>query len=125
MSREIWSEIVNDVKNSNLTNEQLIEIFNTNFTISKKDFTIEARKKQFACIIGQMGKEYPREMLVEFYNYWTEISINGKKFRYEKEKVFDVKLRLQRWHKNSKNGKKHNISEAKSIADRILSGELS
>lgn len=80
------------------------KIFNQR--VSKKDSTIETRKKQFACIIGQLGSEYKREMLVEFYNYWTETSINGKKLRYEKEKVFDVKLRLARWHKNSKANEK-------------------
>ena len=106
MSREIWKEIINKSTRSTEKLQDLVSELDANYTVSKKDSTIETRKKQFACIIGQLGSEYKREMLVEFYNYWTETSINGKKLRYEKEKVFDVKLRLARWHKNSKANEK-------------------
>lgn len=130
MSREIWREIINKSTRSTEKLQDLVSELESNYTVSKKDSTIETRKKQFACIVGQLGSEYKREMLVEFYNYWTETSINGKKLRYEKEKVFDVKLRLARWHKNSKqNGKPrnngHSISESTNLAQRILRGELS
>lgn len=106
MSREIWKEIINKSTRSTEKLQDLVSELDANYTVSKKDSTIETRKKQFACIIGQLGSEYKREMLVDFYNYWTETSINGKKLRYEKEKVFDVKLRLARWHKNSKANEK-------------------
>ena len=50
-------------------------------------------------------------MLNEFFAYWTEKSENGKKMRFEFEKVFDVKRRLVTWNKRNKNinnGKQNN-----------------
>lgn len=43
---------------------------------------------------------YPRPMLVEFYNYWTETKEGGRKMRFEKEKTFEIAKRLARWKKN-------------------------
>ena len=37
----------------------------------------------------------------EFLEYWMEKNIDGKKERWEMEKVFDIKRRFQRWLKNS------------------------
>ena len=107
MSREIWRDIIEQIILARYSeSESLYDKLDSLYTVSKKDSTIETRKKQFACIIGQLGSEYKREMLIDFYHYWTESSINGKKLRYEKEKVFDVKLRLARWHKNIKANEK-------------------
>ena len=42
--------------------------------------------------------DYPKEMKEDFINYWTE----GKnKMRYQKQVTFEIKLRLERWSKNS------------------------
>lgn len=38
--------------------------------------------------------------LVKFIDYWTEKSPRGKKRRWEKEKTFDPKRRLDRWFNN-------------------------
>lgn len=35
-----------------------------------------------------------------FIDYWTEHSLNAKKFRAEKEKVFDIKRRFNTWKRN-------------------------
>lgn len=50
----------------------------------------------------------------EFFEYWTEHGDNGKKMRFEKEKVFDIKKRLERWKRNTKNygNTKPNTDEA-------------
>lgn len=37
------------------------------------------------------------DTLFEFANYWLERSENGTKYRFEKEKVFDVRRRLRTW----------------------------
>lgn len=37
-----------------------------------------------------------------FIDYWTEHSLNAKKFRAEKEKVFDIKKRFNTWMRNQK-----------------------
>jgi hypothetical protein len=46
---------------------------------------------------------YPEEMKLDFINYWTEKSSDrlNAKMRYQKQATFDVKLRLDRWAKNS------------------------
>ena len=47
--------------------------------------------------------DYPIEMKLDFINYWTEKSSDrlNAKMRYQKQATFDVKLRLDRWAKNS------------------------
>lgn len=45
--------------------------------------------------------EYDNAMLNEFYQYWSEPTTNGKKMRFELEKTWDIKRRLQRWSNNN------------------------
>jgi hypothetical protein len=40
-------------------------------------------------------------MIEDFCLYWTEKSINGRKMRFEKEKVFDIKRRFNTWKRNA------------------------
>lgn len=46
-----------------------------------------------------MTFDYPKDMLEDFINYWTE---GKKKMRYQKQSTFEIKLRLLRWQKNQK-----------------------
>ena len=46
-----------------------------------------------------MTYDYPKDMLEDFINYWTE---GKKKMRYQKQSTFEIKLRLLRWEKNQK-----------------------
>ena len=46
-----------------------------------------------------MSYDYPKDMLEDFINYWTE---GKKKMRYQKQSTFEIKLRLLRWEKNQK-----------------------
>lgn len=61
---------------------------------------IDERKYKFMQKVGTYLEKYPKEMLREFYDYWTEHGENDKKFRKEKEKSFDISKRLARWYKN-------------------------
>ena len=47
-------------------------------------------------------KNYPAYMLKEFIDYWSEQNPSGKKMRFELEKTWDLKRRLERWSANSK-----------------------
>lgn len=47
------------------------------------------------------------QMRIDFTDYWTEHSLNGKKFRAEKEKVFDIKKRFATWKRNQMNWNKN------------------
>ena len=53
--------------------------------------------------------KYGKPLLQAFVDYWCEQSINGIKMRYQKEKTFDIDLRLNTWSKNDFDGlwKKH------------------
>ena len=66
---------------------------------------IKDRKTSFAISLEPYLELYNREMLNNFYMYWTEHGEKDKKMRYEKEKSFDVKLRLLNWSKRSESFK--------------------
>lgn len=65
----------------------------------KKD--IKERKADFVKILNEYVPTYGKEMVRDFYEYWSEHSSNGYKMRFEKEKVFDVARRLKTWHKRN------------------------
>ena len=60
----------------------------SNINITKEKFISEV-----------MSYDYPKDMLEDFINYWTE---GKKKMRYQKQSTFEIKLRLLRWQKNQK-----------------------
>jgi len=87
---------------------ELMKRFHNQFTPKKESKTIEERKTEFIINVSFLVPEKDTKMGIEFIDYWTEISPNAKKMRFEKEKVFDIKKRLERWNKNQKtfnNGK--------------------
>ncbi len=76
--------------------------------------TIENRRDFFMQKVAEHLPQYGKEMLREFFDYWTEMNEGGRKMRFEMQKVFDVKKRLTTWSKNNKfNG------QAKSVTNEI------
>ena len=58
----------------------------------------------------------PQDVIDEFCSYWTERNMGGTKMKYEMQKTFDIKRRLQRWIKNQQEWKpitKHKNEEFK------------
>ncbi|MCK9483845.1 MAG: hypothetical protein M0R34_05730, partial [Candidatus Marinimicrobia bacterium] len=49
----------------------------------------------------------------EFLDYWTETNPNGKKERWQMEKVFDVKRRFQTWLRNNNRWNKQTDDDQK------------
>jgi len=88
-----------------INEEQVVQFLNnkslTNLTtINKnKEITLNNKLSIKEKFINQvMFFDYPKEMKQDFINYWTE----GKnKMRYQKQVTFEIKLRLERWSKNS------------------------
>jgi len=64
--------------------------------------TIQQRQREFKDTLRPFLEEYGEPMIVKFFDYWTEHSAKGRKMRFEKQKVFDVKLRLKTWSANQK-----------------------
>ena len=71
---------------------------NTSINITSNNISI---KDKFENLV--MFFDYPKEMKQDFIDYWTEKSSDrlNAKMRYQKQATFDVKLRLDRWAKNS------------------------
>lgn len=61
---------------------------------------LKERKLAFGMQLKPFGEIYPRPMLAEFYDYWTEVKEGGRKMRFEKEKTFEIAKRLARWKRN-------------------------
>lgn len=81
-------------------------IVNDNVNVNDKVINnIKDRKTSFAISLEPYLELYNREMLNNFYMYWTEHGEKDKKMRFEKEKSFDVKLRLLNWSKRSESFK--------------------
>lgn len=72
-------------------------------TPKPKKKSIEERAKVFADNANMYLEQYGKSMISDFCSYWTESSKNGSKMRFEKERTFDIKLRLARWRKNEFN----------------------
>jgi len=64
--------------------------------------TLNDRKIEFGILVKDFVGTYSDDMCKRFFNYWTESNVNGKKMRFEMEKVFDLKRRLATWAKNDK-----------------------
>jgi hypothetical protein len=93
-----WQSIANDSKGiSSIT--KIADTVNVTVT------DIYIRKQKFADSLKPFLDTYGKEMLNDFYLYWSEHGDNDKKLRFEKEKTFGLKQRLERWSKNNFNQK--------------------
>ena len=69
---------------------------------------IEERKREFIYKMLDLKNLYSSDIKTDFTNYWTEKNINGKKMRFEMQKTWDLKKRLDTWVKRSKQYNKGN-----------------
>jgi hypothetical protein len=72
--------------------------------------SLEEREKFFKTTLFPFIKSdknpeglYTKEIVKEFFEYWKEPNKSKTKMRYEMEKTWDVKLRLNRWGSNNFN----------------------
>lgn len=110
----------NNHKDNLMGNENINE--DENKDVNEK--SIEQRKIDFFNSVGlQFSSEYSKSTLSEFCEYWTEYNPNGKRMRFEMQKVFDTNRRLKTWSKNnfSNNGKpKSKFDDFESSLDRAI-----
>lgn len=81
-----------------------------NVTVIKNN--IDARKLKFADTLKPFLQKYGREMLTDFYKYWTEPNKSGTKFKQEMLKTWDTSRRLETWSRNNFGNKKPETQEA-------------
>jgi len=80
------------------------------FSKGNKLPTLQDRKDAFKKDIRIEAKgEYKDEMLFAFFNYWSEHNTNGKKMKYEMQKVFNISARLKTWCSKEFNNKPQSI----------------
>lgn len=81
-----------------------------------KSPALEDRKNAFMNSLVCYVEEFSKKTVREFFDYWSESNDNGKKMRWEMEKVFDRKKRLITWQAREKEFSK---SEVKSKVGEI------
>lgn len=94
LSPPIANIAVKDNVNDNDTVKDTVKVKD----IIKED--IDSRKLKFAHTLKEFSNIYSREMLKDFYDYWTETNENGKKFKREMQRTWNLKRRLETWFKN-------------------------
>jgi hypothetical protein len=94
-----WQKIANDSKRISSIAKMAV---NDNVNVNDKVIlSIAERKINFATQLAIYKKDYSKDILNEFYLYWTEHGTNDKKMRFEKQTSFDISRRLNNWLKNS------------------------
>lgn len=88
---------------------------NVNVNDIIKTNNIEERKLKFADNLKIFNITYDRNLLLEFYKYWTEPNKSNTKFRMELEKTWDLTRRLENWAKNDKSFTKQKATEIPKI----------
>jgi hypothetical protein len=90
---------------TNSTNVNFVQQSSTNSTVNVNDNVtvndINIRKANFAESLKPYFETYGKDMLNDFYLYWTEHGIKDKKLRFEKERTFGLERRLLTWSKNN------------------------
>jgi hypothetical protein len=106
------NQIETEIKPNENPNENPIETESKGIREDKiKEENINTRKLKFADKLKPYLGTYTKEMLNDFYLYWTEHGDNDKKIRFEKEKTFGIKQRLERWSKNNFNKQQEVIQD--------------
>jgi hypothetical protein len=78
---------------------------------------IEERKLKFADALKPFLDKYGRDLLNDFYFYWTEHGENDKKLRFEKEKTFGISQRIRTWH--NRNPKQYQKQETDHLVEYV------
>ena len=93
-NNQITKRIIGIVQKDVRANDKMSKENNTSINTTSNNISI---REKF--INEVMTYDYPKDMLEDFINYWTE---GKKKMRYQKQSTFEIKLRLLRWEKNQK-----------------------
>lgn len=64
---------------------------------------IEERKTAFGYSLKNFESQYSKQMLTDFFRYWSEKNKSGTKMKWELEKTFEIELRLSTWANRDKN----------------------
>lgn len=71
-------------------------------TVADRQADMDKRKKEFGMTLQPYAQQYGRQMLSDFYRYWTELNKSGTKMRFELEKTWSLNGRLSTWAGNQR-----------------------
>jgi len=92
---------------TNITDNVTVNVNDTvSVTVNEtKKNNIDERKLKFASTLEPFLKSYGKDLLNQFYKYWTEPNKSNTKFKQELEKTWSLERRLETWSRNDKNFK--------------------
>lgn len=93
-----YQVVTNELTNHQQTNNKPST---TNKNVKNIKNNINERKEAFKIELEKFNTDYPKPMLIDFYEYWCEHSPNDKKMRFEKQTSFAISRRLKTWQKRS------------------------
>lgn len=70
-------------------------------TIIQKQKSCEKRKGDFYNSLIPYVETYGKEMVREFFDYWTEMNKTKTKMLFEEKKTFEIALRLKTWSRKT------------------------
>jgi hypothetical protein len=65
-----------------------------------KENNIVERKLKFSTSLQPFLNKYGKDLLINFYKYWTEENKSGTKFKQELEQTWNLERRLETWSAN-------------------------
>ena len=74
----------------------------TDITVAEKQVNMEQRKKDFGLTLQPYVEQYGRQMLNDFFRYWTEPNKSGTKMKFELERTWSITGRLATWAGNQR-----------------------
>jgi hypothetical protein len=67
---------------------------------TKTSKSLEEKKKEFFTSLAPFFPEYSKELLEDFYRYWSEQNKSGTKLKFELQDTWELNLRLGTWKRN-------------------------
>ena len=68
--------------------------------------SLEERREAFKKECFKYEEVYSNDFIADFFNWFSEVSQDGDKMRFEEQRYFSVKNRLKKWSKNSVSSEK-------------------
>ena len=103
----------NIIDNNNILNNNKEKINKKESKKEKAEAELKKRAQKFYDSLIPFLDSYDKEMLREFYDYWSEPNKSHSKMRWEQERTWDLKRRLARWANNDKKRNYGNNKPAK------------
>lgn len=92
---------------------------------TKVNKTILERRSEFKNSLRPFLDEYSKDLINNFFEYWSEHGSNDRKMRFEKERSFGLSRRLSTWHKRQKSFEKEkNVAPKKENAGIALQRQM-